>query len=67
MLNSSLRMTLARVLFYLGGLAGLFGVITGLSRHSWRMGTDGWLLLALLGVTGSLTLLLDEYISTKRP
>ncbi len=66
MFNSSLRMMLSRALFYLAGVAGLIGVITGLSRHSWRMGSQGWLILALLGVTASLTLLLDEYISTRK-
>lgn len=60
------RAMLAHILLAMAGVAGLIGIIAGLSRHTWRMSPSGWFLLGILGTTGALVLLAQEALARRK-
>ena len=60
------RVALARLVFLLGAAAGIIGVVAGFADRTWQLGVGGWLLAGVVGTTGAIAILADEFIENRK-
>ena len=60
------RVALARLVFVLGAAGGIIGVVAGFADKSWQLGVGGWLLSGVVGTTGAIAILVDEFVENRK-
>ena len=60
------RVALARLVFVLGAASGIIGVVAAFADRTWQLGTGGWLFAGVLGTTGAIAILVDEFMESRK-